>query len=807
MRIQLRLFATAVILGSSLALSACGGGSSGSSGNASTPSVTRSILSISPTNALTADGAATADIRLNLRDQNGNPVTNSSATITLQADFGNLQYTNTNGHVTGTLTSTQSGDDTVSFSIDGSKSPNTGRVRFVAGPPDASKSSITLRVPGSSTTGAPQGIADATSPLLGTVTLRDQYGNRILHGGDSVMITTSLGAVGPVTDHNDGTYTANITSITAGTETASFALGTNTPAMPGSAKVTYATASASATASFASPSATTASVYMAPWTIHSCSSSNCIYSDIYEADTSDPTGSVTHIASGPLMSANFGVVYRANYDPSTDTVKQLGPATLVYAKDSSLYTLDLTTPGATPERLSTLSLTALCFVRLIGPYGISFGNSPAGEPSLVYVNGFTSPGASTADCTSGSPQSWLVPVSGTATTAPVSASSLRLENVNALVNPTNGHVQGLVLVDDSGDLDLYSTDLTHHTVLQAGVAPAGAHVQVLNARGLHDTLIVDINQTSSGVRSDDLYRVTKTGATHLTTLSFSTAITYFDTSHCGNSTTPSAYFLQSIEDTAGNVFFSYPNSSGFEIDKLGASGSTPTSVYNESSGYCLDDTGNMPIDTSGRLMFTESVAPDSAYPASERTISIDSNGPASQSPVTLASDTAALYLEIQYYSRVADNAWITDYHCTDSACSNYTNSVTVAHADGTIQHVFNSASIGGDAQQGSVASTGETLRKYIAITPRTGTCTSTGWVLYDPVTLGPVESPDFGSGNCSDGVFMYGPNDQFLLGNVHDSGNTQAYAFALFGVTGTTAAFGPYMAPSGYSGPRVVPMY
>src|SRR5256886_12527902 len=68
--------------------------------------------------------------------------------------------------------------------------------------------------------------ASATSLLSGaiaTLTLhaKDAFGNDVTAGGRSVLFSvtggTSTGTIGPTVDHGDGTYTAPLTGVLAGT--------------------------------------------------------------------------------------------------------------------------------------------------------------------------------------------------------------------------------------------------------------------------------------------------------------------------------------------------------------------------------------------------------------------------------------------------------------------------------------------------------------------------------------------------------------------------------------------------------------
>lgn len=64
-------------------------------------------------------------------------------------------------------------------------------------------------------------LLDGSSSSAGiTVTIADSSGEPV--PGKAVAINSNLGTVGPVTDHNDGTYTASLTSTTAGTATVSY---------------------------------------------------------------------------------------------------------------------------------------------------------------------------------------------------------------------------------------------------------------------------------------------------------------------------------------------------------------------------------------------------------------------------------------------------------------------------------------------------------------------------------------------------------------------------------------------------------
>src|SRR6185295_13709886 len=52
-----------------------------------------------------------------------------------------------------------------------------------------------------------------------TVQLKDANNNNLTTSGGTVTLATTIGTLGAVTNHNDGTYTATFTATTAGTAT------------------------------------------------------------------------------------------------------------------------------------------------------------------------------------------------------------------------------------------------------------------------------------------------------------------------------------------------------------------------------------------------------------------------------------------------------------------------------------------------------------------------------------------------------------------------------------------------------------
>jgi hypothetical protein len=69
--------------------------------------------------------------------------------------------------------------------------------------------------------------SEPTDQSTVTATLFDASGNRIPYGGALVDITTSLGERGPITDHGDGRYTAQLSSAQAGEALLRFSINGN----------------------------------------------------------------------------------------------------------------------------------------------------------------------------------------------------------------------------------------------------------------------------------------------------------------------------------------------------------------------------------------------------------------------------------------------------------------------------------------------------------------------------------------------------------------------------------------------------
>jgi len=189
---------------------------------------------------MTADGTSQTAVTVKLKDAQGNALTSGGSTVAIASTLGTVGPVtdNNNGTYTATLTApTTVGPATISASVGGSAIASTASVQFVPGAASAAKSTV-------ETTDASL-VADGTSQTAITVKLKDAQGNALTSGGSTVAIASTLGAVGPVTDNNNGTYTATLTApTTVGPATISASVGGS--AIASTASVQFVPGAASA---------------------------------------------------------------------------------------------------------------------------------------------------------------------------------------------------------------------------------------------------------------------------------------------------------------------------------------------------------------------------------------------------------------------------------------------------------------------------------------------------------------------------------------------------------------------------------
>ncbi|OMF84363.1 hypothetical protein BK146_30990, partial [Paenibacillus sp. FSL R7-0333] len=172
-------------------------------------SAAKSTLEVADT-TLTADGSSQTTVTVKLRDAQGNALRSGGAAVAVSATSGTVGPVtdNQDGTYSAKLTAPASvGSAVVSASVAGAELPTSATVAFVPGAASAAKS--TLEVTDTTLT------ADGSSQTTVTMKLRDAQGNALTNGGVAVAISATSGTVGPVTDNQDGTYSAKLTAPTS----------------------------------------------------------------------------------------------------------------------------------------------------------------------------------------------------------------------------------------------------------------------------------------------------------------------------------------------------------------------------------------------------------------------------------------------------------------------------------------------------------------------------------------------------------------------------------------------------------------
>ncbi|MEG1346643.1 MAG: inverse autotransporter beta domain-containing protein, partial [Hafnia sp.] len=174
--------------------------------------VSLSGLTASP-DSIVANGTASSTLTLTLKDSNGRPLTGEKVDFvsSLMGSAVSNITDHSDGTYTATLTSTKTGNTSVSVKINSNDfglSPVS-----VALTADAENLSATQ-----STLSAAPAIIVANGAAKSTVTLslKDANGNPV--SGQTVIFASSLAGstIGSVTDSGDGTYTASLSGTTAG---------------------------------------------------------------------------------------------------------------------------------------------------------------------------------------------------------------------------------------------------------------------------------------------------------------------------------------------------------------------------------------------------------------------------------------------------------------------------------------------------------------------------------------------------------------------------------------------------------------
>jgi hypothetical protein len=182
------------------------------------PSLTQSTLTVSSSEV---ESDSSIVITLRVKDQNGSPFFYSKTMISFSVSGGTSQGTLGpvshvgDGVYTASFTGVTPGTPkTVQATINGEElqSPPPS-IQVISGNYSLSHSEITVS----------QNSIQSASTLVVTLTLKDNFSYQILSGGRTVTFSTSggtsTGTFGPVTDHQDGTYSSVFTGVKAGTPT------------------------------------------------------------------------------------------------------------------------------------------------------------------------------------------------------------------------------------------------------------------------------------------------------------------------------------------------------------------------------------------------------------------------------------------------------------------------------------------------------------------------------------------------------------------------------------------------------------
>jgi adhesin/invasin len=208
------------------------------------PDPGKSTVSAAPGTIAASQGSAQSTITVVVRDALGNPLAGQAVTLSATGagvTIGQPGPSDASGTTTGTFSATGSGVHAVSAKV-GAITLGSANVTVTAGPPDASRTSVSV----------PNG--SAGTPTAVQVSLQDQFGNPV--GGSAGQIkATASGANAKdlhVEDLGGGSYRATYTPVVTGTDQIDVRVG-GTPA-PGSPFTSTVVAGAAA------PGRTTADV-------------------------------------------------------------------------------------------------------------------------------------------------------------------------------------------------------------------------------------------------------------------------------------------------------------------------------------------------------------------------------------------------------------------------------------------------------------------------------------------------------------------------------------------------------------------
>ncbi|WP_176466310.1 invasin domain 3-containing protein [Aliifodinibius salipaludis] len=178
------------------------------------------------------------DIRITAVDGANNTISSFDGSVNISSDGSLSEGEGTTANFENGVLSSHSitFSNTGTFALtatetDGSSSGESNDFTVTPGPVDPGNSQITAD---------PTSVQnDGSSTSTITVTLRDANNNRLNTGGNNITLSTTAGSLGSISDNNDGTYTATLTSTTT-EETATITGDVNSQAISDDASVIFA---------------------------------------------------------------------------------------------------------------------------------------------------------------------------------------------------------------------------------------------------------------------------------------------------------------------------------------------------------------------------------------------------------------------------------------------------------------------------------------------------------------------------------------------------------------------------------------
>jgi adhesin/invasin len=181
----------------------------------------KSTVAVAP--ASVAVGS-TATVTLTAKDANGTALTTGGATVVFSLGSGTTVGTfgpvtdNHNGTYTATFTASTVGSNTIKATLNSQAVTTTAPTITVTAAPapgaiSAARSTVAV---------SPASVATGGTSTI-TLTAKDANGTPLTTGGATVNFALgsgmTIGGIGPVTNNNNGTYTATFTATTAGSNT------------------------------------------------------------------------------------------------------------------------------------------------------------------------------------------------------------------------------------------------------------------------------------------------------------------------------------------------------------------------------------------------------------------------------------------------------------------------------------------------------------------------------------------------------------------------------------------------------------